>query len=208
MALPDLPARHAGSHHDTVSMYCADGPAQRAYAAVKERLYAIDRWRELNDSIKTDFLLCGPEGEPSTRSPQRGDYIRIDLAGPGSPSGGGYDWVVITQIAEETGDQPWAAMTVKPSPPPGQDQGNVAHFYEGGATNTFVVRRVGQCILAEVHGRNEEPNVADAPLLDRLRNEAVALAGKLGFGKVQWKDWTDGMVSVIQTNPDGDTGFE
>ncbi|MGB3798918.1 MAG: hypothetical protein WA952_03835 [Lewinella sp.] len=208
MAVPDLPVRRVGSHHDTVSMYCTEGAAEEAYRTVKARFHAINRWREMNDNIGTDFQLCGPTGEEVSRPPREGDFIRIDLTGPGSPSGAGYDWVKITQLAEEDGDYPWAAMTVTPSGQPGEDGKTVAHFYQKGATNTFLVRRVGGCILAEVHGRNEQPNTEKGPVLYRLRNQAVALVGKLGFGKVQWKDWTDGMVSVIEADADGDAGLE
>ena len=203
MSSPELPPRREGSHHDTVSMHCVDTGAAAAYARVKERLYAVNTWRELNDSIRADFQVCDPSGRKVYRRPHKGDYIRIDLPGPGSPAGGGYDWVRVADLAEEDGLAPWASLTVMPAADPRGQGTDIAHFYAEGATNTFVVRRIGNCILVEVHGRNERPNVTEGGRLDRLRNEAVALAGKVGLGKVQWKDWTDGMVSVIEPQANG-----
>ena len=198
MSGPQLPPRREGSHHDTVSMYCHESNARSGYRRATERLYAINGWKALNDAIKTDFLHCDAAGTPVDRKPVVGDCIRINLPGPGSPSGGGYDWVNITAVEEEEGEAPYASLTLVPCANPLEPGEQVAHFYTSASSNTFVVRRVGSCVQAEVHGRNEQPNTATPPLLDRMRNEAVALAGKVGLGKMQWRDWTDGVVSVIK----------
>ncbi len=198
MSGPQFPPRNQGDHHDTVSMYCPETDARAAYLRVTEKLYAINEWKGLSDTMKTEFLLCDAVGQAVSRKPVVGDCIRIDLPGPGSPSGGGYDWVAIIAMEEETdGDQPYASLTIAPCPNPQEPGKEVAHFYARGATNTFVVRRISTCIQAEVHGRNERANTSEPPLLDRMRNEAIALAGKMGLSKIQWQDWTDGMVSVV-----------
>ncbi|PPK88293.1 hypothetical protein CLV84_1258 [Neolewinella xylanilytica] len=203
MTTADIPGRREGSHHDTVSMHCLDSGAGQAFEQLSTRLYEIDRWKELNDGIRTEFRLCGDSGEPVQRPPRPGDFIRIDLVGPGSPSGAGYDWVRITAINAGEVPTPWASLTITPCANPAGNDRTIAHFYAEGATNTFIVRQIGQCVTAEVHGRNERPNVHDGPVLDRLRNEAVALAGKVGISKMQWQDWTDGMVSVVEAEANG-----
>ncbi len=198
MSRPTLPPRREGDHQDTVSMRCLDEDAAAAFERATERFYAINRWHELNDSIHTAFQLCDPRGEPVDRHPRPADRIRIDVAGPGSPSAGGYDWVEITAVETGTDPTPFHALTVTPcAPPDAPAGGGVAHFYAAGATNTFVLRRIDDCLLAEVHGRNERPNTGEVPALDRIRNEALALAGMVGLGKIQWQDWTDGLVSVV-----------
>ncbi|MCP9234980.1 hypothetical protein [Lewinella sp. JB7] len=205
MKQPSFPLRRTGNHHDTLSMYCHDTPAsaREAYIRAVQHLYNVNHWRKLNDAVKTDFLLCDARGQALDRPARTGDLIRIDVVGPGSPSGGGYDWVSIQQLEEVNGDTPYAAMTVVPCPGPQSDDPAVAHFFAEGATNTFVVRRLGNCVLAEVHGRNERPNTDAPPLLDRVRNEAVALLGTVGLSKIQWKDWTAGVVSVVEVKPQG-----
>ncbi|NJB86365.1 hypothetical protein GGR26_002133 [Lewinella marina] len=202
MTGPALPPRREGSHHDTVSMHCHDSDATGAYREAHARLLNINGWHLLNQAVRTEFQLCDADGSPVDRLPRVGDCIRIDLPGPGSPSGGGYDWVAITEMDEVDGEFPYASITVAPCPAPGTDEEAVAHFFAAGATNTFVVRRVGNCVQAEVHGRNEKPNNTDPALLDRIRNEAVALAGKVGLSNIQWIDWARGVVSVVEADPD------
>ena len=183
-------------------MYCVEGDAGAAYAILRGRLLDINHWDALNDALHTTFALYDRDGTQVARPPVPGDFIRVDLRGPGSPSGGGYDWVAVTDVSEGD-DADWTALTVRPSRVPGKAEGPTAHFFTDEATNTFVIRRLGTCVYAEVHGRNEHTNLPDGSLADRLRNRAVALAGMVGLGKVQWQDWTDGMISVIQPESDG-----
>ena len=197
MDTPTLPPRREGAHHDTVSMRCLEQDADDAYARAVDHFYAVNRWGELNDSMRTAFQLFDGDGRAVDRRPVEGDRIRIDVAGPGSPSAGGYDWVEITGI--ETGPPPagFHAITIRPCAPPDKPDGAVAHFYNDKSSNTFVLRRLDNCLLAEVHGRNEVPNTSDVPLLDRARNELLSLAGRVGLGRIQWQDWADGLLSVI-----------
>ena len=203
MNYPAYPPRRTGNHHDTVSVHCTEGDAGRAYARLRSQLLDIHGWEAMNDALHTSFALCDGAGIEIYREPVPGDFIRIDLRGPGSPSGEGYDWVVVTEVSEQQSEPEWTALTVRPCRPPGTGSGPIAHFFTEEATNTFVVRRLGNCLYAEVHGRNERTNLPEDSLRDRLRNRAVALAGRVGFGKVQWQDWTDGMVSIIQSEADG-----
>ncbi|WP_116126568.1 hypothetical protein [Lewinella sp. IMCC34183] len=197
MPHPYLSPRREGDHHDTVSMRCLDQGGAAAYHRAVDRFYAVGSWHELNSALRTHFQLCDGGGKPVERRPRVGDTIRIDLAGPGSRSGGGYDWVAVTLLDSGEEPLPFVAMSIVPCADPRSATTDVAHFYAAGAVNTFVLRRLGDCLLAEVHGRNEVPNVGTGPLVDRLRNEAIALAGRVGFSQVQWKDWTDGLVSVV-----------
>lgn len=197
MNTPTLPPRRNGDHHDTVSMRCLDGDAAGAFGRAVEHFYAVNRWGELNDSLRTTFQLFDGAGQPVARQPETGDLIRIDVAGPGTPSAGGYDWVRVSAI--ERGEAPchFHAITIRPCAPPQDPGGAVAHFYTAESSNTFVVRMLGNCLLAEVHGRNELPNTGGVPLLDRARNELLSLAGRVGLGRIQWQDWADGLLSVV-----------
>ncbi len=89
-------------------------------------------------------------------------------------------------------------MTLKPCPAPEGTDETVAHFYSGASTNTFVIRRVGTCIYAEVHGRNEIENTSEVPVLDSVRNKAVAIGGKLGLGKMNWQGFTKALLEPFK----------
>lgn len=85
-------------------------------------------------------------------------------------------------------------MTLQPCANPTSDDPDTAHFYQADSTNTLVIKRLGNCVLAAAHGRNEVNNTSEVPLLDRTRNKMVTLGAKLGLGAVQWQTLTDAFV--------------
>jgi hypothetical protein len=70
----------------------------------------------------------------------------------------------------------------------------VAHFFTEEATSNFMVKRVGNKVSAEVHGRNEKPNTEAEKLVDKARNTAVATGAVTGFAKLQWKSLVNGLI--------------
>jgi hypothetical protein len=63
------------------------------------------------------------------------------------------------------------------------------------ATSTFQVKRIGNCVSAEEHGRNEVPNLETGHLLDNIRNAIVSAGAKIGFSYPQWKSLVSGLLS-------------
>ena len=93
---------------------------------------------------------------------------------------------------------PFLAFTIRPCPAPDSDEKTVAHFYNKESTNTFIVRRIGTCIYAEVHGRNQIENTSDAPLLDIVRNKAVAIGSKFGIGHLNWIGFASALLEPFE----------
>lgn len=87
------------------------------------------------------------------------------------------------QIREEEPSSPYYLMPIRPCPAPVYSDETIAHIYSEEATNTFVVRRLGACIYAEVHGGNQIENTSDVPTLDTVRNKMVAIGSKFGLGE-------------------------
>ena len=130
-----------------------------------------------------------------TTAPQVGHFIKIDVPGIGNFSGEGYDWVKVIEVQQSTEKEaPFYGFTVQPVPHPTADAEATAHFYQREATNTLIVRRLGNCVLAEAHGRNEVHNTDAVPLVDKIRNQLVAVGGKLGMGKVQWEVLVEALI--------------
>ncbi|RXJ44350.1 hypothetical protein [Gelidibacter gilvus] len=198
MKHPIIPEQLKGGSHDIVSMHCANtvDKAQDNYEELQRRLTAVNEWHTFSEKIKAEFVLVDPINDQSTDELKVGNLIRIDIPGPGSPSGSGYDWTEITNV--ETGNEghefPFFSFTVKPCPAPDTNDDTVAHFYNKESTNTFIVRRIGTCIYVEVHGRNQIENTSDAPLLDIVRNKAVAIGSKFGIGSLNWTGFTSGLL--------------
>ena len=88
--------------------------------------------------------------------------------------------------------------SLRPCPAPNSDAETVAHFYNKDSTNTFIVRRIGTCIYAEVHGRNQIENTSEGPILDIVRNKAIAIGSKFGFGSLNWIGFANALLEPFK----------
>ncbi len=201
MVHPNIPSQSFGGFHDTVSMFCAVSleDAQECYSVLVARLMAVNSWETYSNKVKAGFTLLGICTGESTTDLEIGNFIRIDIPGIGNPSGGGYDWTKIVEIQKgDDADYPFFLFTIKPCSAFGEPEQPIAHFYTEDASNTFIVRKVGTCIYAEVHGRNELENSTNGPLMDNLRNKAVAVGSKVGLGNLNWLGFTKALLRPFQ----------
>ncbi len=202
MLYPNIPKQVHGDFQDIVSMRCADTieEAIKDFEKLELRLKSVNTWYSFSDKVKTEFSLYDPETNQPTDILKVGNLIKIDIPGPGNPSGSGYDWTKITdlQIGEENQNVPFYAITIKPCSAPDSKEEPVAHFYNEEASNTFIVRRIGTCLYAEVHGRNEIENTTDVPVLDFIRNKAIAMGSKHGLGSLNWLGFTQALLEPAE----------
>ncbi|MFD0941504.1 hypothetical protein [Pedobacter boryungensis] len=171
------------------------GQAAVFYELVKQRLFEVNNWDKVCGTSATLFQLTLPDGSPTMKL-EIDNLIRIDIPGPGTSAGDGYDWVRIEQIGKnnETELEEWTGFTVRPSPNPFHPELGVAHFFSDAATSTFLIGRTGQTVWAEMHGRNEIPNGNTEKIFDGLRNTMVGWTAKAGLSYPQWKLLVDGLV--------------
>ncbi|WP_292011009.1 hypothetical protein [Chryseobacterium sp.] len=199
--IPGVPEQKEGGFHDTESKKCFDTPeiTYEKFKLLKKRLFSINQWKEYSGEGTTDFQLYDPSGHHVDRIPKTGDFVRIDIPGPGNVETKGYDWVKIIKISNnELGkdDIENFLMICNPSPEPGNHESDhIAHFYSAEATSTFMISRNNTCIKASVHGRNESPNFK-TDLIDKVRNLFTAAGGMVGLAKIQWKLLSDGLLDI------------
>lgn len=74
--------------------------ATRFYEVAKGRLLNCNNWHKIAEGISATFQLIDKNGDEVNRKAEKGDYFRIDIPGPGSKAGEGYDWVVIEELKE------------------------------------------------------------------------------------------------------------
>lgn len=192
-----VPAQHTGSEMNVVEKIelPSEAEAIHFFKTVKERLLEVNRWTALAGGVMSDFFLTDAEGNLVKRRATSGDHIRIDIPGPGSQAGGGYDWVTIEEIKLEVlDDAEVLSMTARPSANPLTTNSDTAHFLTNEATSTFQVKRVGRTIYAEEHGRNESPNTGTENTFDNIRNTFVGWGAKVGFSYPQWKALVKGLL--------------
>ncbi|WP_034711292.1 hypothetical protein [Chryseobacterium soli] len=197
--IPGIPEQEKGGFHDTESRkICNDTEAAiQKFAVLKRRFLSVHQWKKYCGKGFADFRLYDGSGKAVERNPQPGDFIRIDIPGPGNVEAKGFDWVEITEIDDQTltGTKSESLMiTCRPSKIPGKNtNSHIAHFYTSEATSTFIISRNGNTIQAGIYGRNESPNF-NASFFDIIRNSLIAAGGMIGFSKIQWKKLTDGFL--------------
>jgi hypothetical protein len=136
-------------------------------------------------------------GEKLNRLAQPGDFIRIDIPGPGSATGEGYDWVRIESIDDQPNpgsDHESVVLQVRPASNPQNSDADIAHFFNNSATSTFMVERKSLRVTASIHGRNEVPNTDVERTVDKMRNSVVATAATSGFAALHWSLLVKGIL--------------
>jgi len=161
-----------------------------------KRLLNPPVWHELSGIISASFQLQATGGDDSNRLARVNDYVRIDIPGPGSIAGNGYDWVQVENIAENIdplAEQSFGMTLIATINPDKPDEG-VAHFFADGATSTFIIKRHGTKVIASYHGRNELPNTRKGMLSDKIRNSVIAAGARAGISELQWMILLKGLL--------------
>ena len=118
-----IPPQHEGNQADiTESIKASDKKeAHRIFLQVRERLFDINRWSDISEGLSASFVLTDRYGKPKKDIPTPGDHFRIDIPGPGSSAGSGYDWVKVEIVEDHSDpetDREWALIKVRPSEDP------------------------------------------------------------------------------------------
>jgi hypothetical protein len=166
------------------------------YKEAKARLLEVNAWKAFSGLQSAEFTVCDSDGNPLNRAVSKGDMIRINIPGPGSASGDGFDWVSVISIEENSSPSNESiVMTVRPGSNPRTPGNDTAHFFQSDATSTFVVRRDNNTVTAEVHGRNEIPNTETSKNVDKVRNSVVAVSASKFFADIQWSALVKGLLT-------------
>ncbi|GLU52099.1 hypothetical protein [Dyadobacter frigoris] len=169
--------------------------AKSLYETAKNRLFDVNNWQKLTGKFLANFQLTDQSGNPEDSPVRQGMYFQIDIPGPGSKAGEGYDWVKVEKIeVYNSPDIESVGIRVRPAPNPLSTNENIAHFYSGEATSTFTVTREMTKITAAVYDRNTKPNQDTDQLSDQLRNAIIGISGIISFSRIQWKTLTDALI--------------
>lgn len=193
-----IPHQQHGKAIDATSTikFAEPSMAKDFFKTAKQRLNDVNAWHLLAGKAMAKFVLVNAEGQDIHRQPMSGDHFKIDIIGPGTQEGDGFDWVRIETIQTEAeGDSESYGFTVRPSSNPNRETTETAHFYSNESTSTFIVKRKGVIVTAEVHDRNTKPNDDATRTTDIIRDKVVGVMGALTFSKIQWQNLTDSLVS-------------
>lgn len=191
-----VPQQKSGGFHDTESKKQFEIEwVPFKFEILKKRFLSVHQWKSYCGEAFADFKLYDSTGNPTERDPQKGDFIRINIPGPGEKEAKGYDWVEIVDICfyQDTISES-IMITCRPSRNPIDTKSkHIAHFYSSKATSSFLIYKSPTHLKTAVYGRNESPNF-NASFIDIIRNIIVAAGGMMGIAKIQWKQLTDGFL--------------
>jgi hypothetical protein len=194
-----IPEQHTGGKLDTIAKaeFPSAGEAKDFYQIAKRRLLNPSGWARICEVPLSTFILTDTEGNTVEREAMEGDYLKIDIPGPGTSSGDSFDWVRIEKIDEDfSDDTEIVTLQARPAANPSSEDTSTAHFFTSLATSTFQVKRIGNTVFAEEHGRNEVPNTDTSHLADNIRNTLVGWTAKIGLSYPQWKSLVEGLVNT------------
>lgn len=165
------------------------------FDTVKSRLQQVNQWHEIAGGLSAHFQLMDENGEAISREPHPGDYFRIDIPGPGTVSGEGFDWVRVEEITHQVLPQSERyGFRVRPARNPENDDQDIAHFFSAASTSSFIVYREGASITATIFDRNIQPNKDATKIVDKIRDLMTGSASMLIFSKLQWKNLVEGLL--------------
>ena len=176
----------------------SNADAVRTYIAARERLLNPAIWKTITGAVAADFETAAIDDSSGDKRVSVGDYLKIDIPGPGLSAGDGHDWVRVETIEDNfdpDADQSFA-MTVKVSENPEHPEEGVAHFFAEGASSTFTITRKELAVKASYHGRNEKANLENPALKDKIRNAVVAGGAIAGISELQWKAFLKGLLTL------------
>lgn len=159
-------------------------------------------WHELAGVASASFKLVSENNPDMQKFATLNDYIQIDIPGPGSSAGDGFDWVKIEAIEKNTdtpADESFG-LKLRACANPDKKNGGTAHFFTAEATSSFIISRNGNSITASYHGRNEIPNSTEVILADKIRNSIVAAGAMMGFSELQWLALLKGFLQKGMVN--------
>lgn len=192
-----IPPQHTGTEIEvdaSVELKDTD-EAKRFYTVAKSRLLEVNNWHHVAGIISARFQLIDAAGNEVNRCAAKNDYLKIDIPGPGSTEGSGYDWVMVEALNEiNDAENESIGFTVRPCKNPFGNKNEIAHFYADKATSNFIVIREGKNVIAWVVDHNLAPNDHAESLVDKLRDTAVGIGAITLFSKIQWQGLVDGII--------------
>ncbi len=168
---------------------------EKGFRASSERLLHPQGWQELYGKAGAAFAVIDADLKQVDRPLKEGDFVRIDIPGPGSGAGDGYDWVRVAMIeSEEDTALLKVGIKLEPWSNPESSDNTTAHFFEAGSSSTLEIILDGNTLEAHYHGRNEVINNETSKLGDNLRNTMVGAGAKAGLSELQWTELLKGLI--------------
>ncbi len=128
-----IPEQYVGGEMDVLAKVECDSieGAKLLYNDVWNRLSDVNNWEAMSKASLSSFTVIDSSGHEAKRPTKKDDFIRIDIPGPGTKIGHGFDWVCVEILSNEIIDQrSLFSIQVRPSPRPNSGNSKTAHFFK------------------------------------------------------------------------------
>ncbi len=191
-----LPVNSIGSENNAVSFLSCNSETEAfdRFRKLSQKLLEVNGWNEYAGKNPTEFYLYSKEKDKAAIA-QLNDLVKIKMPAPKNNLGNSFDWVMVNRIENiEQTESKVLLLQMKPHSCAESANGNIAHFYTGEASNTFILSKKNKVIQFSIHGRNEVANTSSVGFFNSLRNFFVAAGGIFGGSKIQWQDFTEKFI--------------
>ena len=172
-----------------------EAEAKSVYNVAKKKLLDVNNWKKIAGTITAQFQIINEKGEEVTRYVKKGDYLRINIPGPGSKEGDGYDWVLVEELKEINMESLQSVgFRVRPNENPFGEKNETSHFYSKEATSSFIICRENSQLISRIVDRNLLPNTESGSLVDKVRDVVVGVSAIAGLSKLQWQQLANGLI--------------
>ncbi|HEX6848022.1 MAG TPA: hypothetical protein VF144_13650 [Chitinophagaceae bacterium] len=193
-----VPPQYSGKEIRSEATIQLNSPseAKTFFETAKQRLLDVNNWNKIAGAITAQFSVIDEKGNEVTRIVKQNDHLRVNIPGPGSKEGKGYDWVQVEELKEinESFFQS-VGFRVRPCSNPFSDKNETAHFYSQDATSSFIVSRDNTQVSSVIIDRNLKLNTDSASLVDKVRDVMIGVTAIGGLSKIQWQGLADGLVA-------------
>ena len=95
-----IPKQEKGGHVDILEIkhFGLDSEAILFYQNMEARFLNINTWHKVCKSTLSKFYLVDSNNQLIEGNPKIGLYIKIDIPGPSTKMGAGFDWVIIRNV--------------------------------------------------------------------------------------------------------------
>ena len=193
-----VPSQYTGKEIEARATRCFEDEMEASgfFELSKSRLLDVNNWNKIAGIVTAEFQVIDENGHEVKRGVRKGDYLRINIPGPGSSEGDGYDWVHVEELKEINESSIHSiGFRVRPADNPFSKKNETAHFYSAEATSSFIITQDNNEITSLIIDRNLQPNTESQSIVDKVRDAVVGASAIAGFSKLQWQGLAEGLIA-------------
>lgn len=173
--------------------------AESLYKAAREKILNVNQWDKLTDTGSSRFQLIDSDAGIINGPAKANVFMRVDIAGKGTETGYGYDWLKIedwVDMEDENENISLLSFSLRPSINPEQKNESIAHYFSDESVITLLLRRESNHVKLSVFESHLTINpLAEKSVAGTIRESLIGNAGICGLEN---KDWEEIVMNLLE----------